>query len=216
MSEKLNKKGLERLWDKILLLADYIQGKISALEKSMPEQAKNGKLTIQKNGTEVQTFSANQGTDATANILVPTISNSAAVTQTGQMALDATEKNASIEGTLAHQIAQVNGNLTVESGRNILVNASCTGGTTQTYTISNDSVSNYRNLLFMLVTSGVTLASNVLDKNLFKSGQTQRVFWYDLSYLYYVDATYISDTQIQLQAVFPSSVTLGFVIVGFN
>lgn len=111
MSEKLNKKGLERLWDKILLLADYIQGKISALEKSMPEQAKNGKLTIQKNGTEVQTFSANQGTDATANILVPTISNSAAVTQTGQMALDATEKNASIEGTLAHQIAQVNGSL---------------------------------------------------------------------------------------------------------
>lgn len=68
----------------------------------------------------------------------------------------------------------------------------------------------------MLVTSGVTLASNVLDKNFFKSGQTQRVFWYDLSYLYYVDATYISDTQIQLQAVFPSSATLGFVIVGFN
>ena len=33
---------------------------------------KNGTLTIQKNGTNVQTFSANQSTNATANITVPT------------------------------------------------------------------------------------------------------------------------------------------------
>lgn len=32
----------------------------------------NATLTIQKNGTNVQTFTANQGTDATANITVPT------------------------------------------------------------------------------------------------------------------------------------------------
>ena len=32
----------------------------------------NGKLTIQKNGTEVATFTANQSGDATANIVVPT------------------------------------------------------------------------------------------------------------------------------------------------
>lgn len=111
MSEKLNKKGLERLWHKILLLADCIQGKISALEKSMPEQAKNGKLTIQKNGTTVETFTANQSGDTTANIVIPNVINSCAVTQKGQMALDAIEKNATIEGTLAHQIAQANSNL---------------------------------------------------------------------------------------------------------
>ena len=77
---------------------------------TIPSTAKNGRLIIQRNGAEIQTFTADQGTDATANILVPTISSSAAITQTGQMALDAIEKNASIEGTLAYQIAQQNGN----------------------------------------------------------------------------------------------------------
>ena len=77
---------------------------------TIPASAKNGKLTIQKNGTEVQTFTANQSTNAVANILVPTISNSAAVTQTGQMALDAVEKNAAVPGTLANQISQANSN----------------------------------------------------------------------------------------------------------
>ncbi len=78
---------------------------------TIPASAKNGKLTIQKNGTEVQTFTANQSTNAVANILVPTISNSAAVTQTGQMALDAVEKNAAVPGTLANQISQANSNI---------------------------------------------------------------------------------------------------------
>ena len=35
----------------------------------------NATLTIQKNGTNVQTFTANQSTDATANITVPTVNN---------------------------------------------------------------------------------------------------------------------------------------------
>ncbi len=78
---------------------------------TIPASAKNGKLTIQINGIEVQTFTANQSTNAVANILVPTISNSAAVTQTGQMALDAVEKNAAVPGTLAHQVQQVNSNI---------------------------------------------------------------------------------------------------------
>ena len=43
------------------------------------------------------------------------LSNSAAVTQTGLMALDAVEKNAAVPGTLAHQVQQINSNL---SGRN--------------------------------------------------------------------------------------------------
>ena len=49
---------------------------------------------------------------ATASVLGHVkLSNSAAVTQTGQMALDAVEKNASVAGTLANQISQVNSNL---------------------------------------------------------------------------------------------------------
>lgn len=40
----------------------------------LPAAANNGKLTIQKNGTTVATFSANQSGNATANITVPTFS----------------------------------------------------------------------------------------------------------------------------------------------
>lgn len=39
---------------------------------TIPAAANNGTLTIQKNGTNVATFGANQNTDATANITVPT------------------------------------------------------------------------------------------------------------------------------------------------
>ena len=39
---------------------------------TIPAAANNGKLTIQKNGTDVATFTANQSTNTTANITVPT------------------------------------------------------------------------------------------------------------------------------------------------
>lgn len=39
---------------------------------TIPAAANNGTLTIQKNGASVATFGANQSTDATANIEVPT------------------------------------------------------------------------------------------------------------------------------------------------
>lgn len=49
---------------------------------------------------------------ATATVLGHVkLSNSAAVTQTGLMALDAVEKNAAVPGTLAHQVQQINSNL---------------------------------------------------------------------------------------------------------
>lgn len=41
-------------------------------KKYVDDSIKNGTLTIQKNGTNVQTFTANQSTNATANITVPT------------------------------------------------------------------------------------------------------------------------------------------------
>lgn len=53
-----------------------INGKIdwsNILSKpTIPAAANNGTLTIQKNGTNVQTFTANQSTNVTANITVPT------------------------------------------------------------------------------------------------------------------------------------------------
>ncbi len=110
---------------------------------TIPSIAKNGRLIIQRNGAEIQTFTADQGTDATANILVPTISSSAAITQTGQMALDAIEKNASIEGTLAYQIAQQNGNLSkiviYEGTHNGIDISICAYGKVVVYTVACDN-----------------------------------------------------------------------------
>lgn len=146
------------------------------------------------------------------------ITQSSSVTATGQYVLDAIEKNASIEGTLAHQIAQANSNLAAQEGnRTILVNTTCTGGTTQNCAILNNSkISDWRNLLFLFVTNKQILSSNFLDRNFFIFGYAQRIFWYDTSYLYYIDVVYISETMVQIKAVYPSSASLGLIIVGLN
>lgn len=53
---------------------------------------------------------------ATATVLGHVkLSNSAAVTQTGLMALDAVEKNAAVPGTLAHQVQQINSKLSAKN-----------------------------------------------------------------------------------------------------
>ena len=78
--------------------------------KTIPAAANNGRLTVQKNGTDVQSFTADQYDDVVANIIVPNATRSAAVTQEGQLSLDAIEKNAAIPGTLAYELAQTNSN----------------------------------------------------------------------------------------------------------
>lgn len=59
-----------------------------------------------------------------ANVAVPTanISQSSAITETGTYVLDAVEKNASVEGTMAHDIAELNSNLAVKSTPNQITN----------------------------------------------------------------------------------------------
>ena len=49
-----------------------IDGTVYDVTPASPVSVGNGTLTIQKNGANVQTFSANQNTNATANIAVPT------------------------------------------------------------------------------------------------------------------------------------------------
>ena len=75
----LNERGLAHFWDNV----DNIkQDKLKAgtnitissdntISASQPK-VNNGTLTIQKNGTNVATFTANQSSNATANITVPT------------------------------------------------------------------------------------------------------------------------------------------------
>ena len=75
----LNKRGLTHFWENI---DDIKQDKLTAgtnitiaadntISASQPT-VNDATLTIQQNGTNVQTFTANQSTDATANITVPT------------------------------------------------------------------------------------------------------------------------------------------------
>ena len=75
----LDKSGLSHFWDKINAKK---QDKLTAgtnitisanntISASQPT-VNNGRLTIQKNGTNVATFTANQSGNATANITVPT------------------------------------------------------------------------------------------------------------------------------------------------
>lgn len=121
--KQLGIEGLGAVWTKVFELLKKITGnvdvqnkgdlqtQINNLIKKIPAAANNGKLTIQKNGTNVQSFTANQNGDATANIIVPNVTRSAAVTQEGQLALDAIEKNASIEGTLANELGKINSKL---------------------------------------------------------------------------------------------------------
>lgn len=54
------------------VLAPINENEDAVDKKYVDDSIKNGTLTIQKNGTNVQTFTANQSTNATANITVPT------------------------------------------------------------------------------------------------------------------------------------------------
>ena len=74
----LNKRGLAYFWDKInakkqnkLTAGSNITISGDTISASQPA-VNNGKLTIQKNGSSIGTFTANQSSNTTANIIVPT------------------------------------------------------------------------------------------------------------------------------------------------
>lgn len=72
---------------------------------TIPAAANNGKLTIQKNGTDVATFTANQSTNVTANITVPTkvseiTNDSGFTTNKGTVTSVAVKMNGTTKGTV--------------------------------------------------------------------------------------------------------------------
>ena len=93
----LDYNGLDYFWDKIdnkkqdkLTAGSNITISGSTISASQPT-VNNGQLTIQKNGSNVQTFTANQSGNATANIVVPTktselTNDSSFVTSSGTVA----------------------------------------------------------------------------------------------------------------------------------
>lgn len=95
------------------------------------------------------------------------LSNSAAVTQTGLMALDAVEKNAAIAGTLANQISQANSNLANKIGLKLKTETlTCSAGIIRNYTFPNLPTHNFS---FPIISScslnyeGVAVGRNVIE-----------------------------------------------------
>ena len=94
-----------------------------------------------------------------ANMAVPTanISQSSAITETGTYVLDAVEKNASVEGTMAHDIAELNSNLTgIDKQSTVLFDKTGSNKIAPTSTYIeiplNDVVTNYRFIVFDVYT----------------------------------------------------------------
>ena len=74
---------------------------------------KDGTLTIQKNGTAVGTFSANQATDETVNIEVPDVNNGTLTIQQNGTTVDTFTANSSSDKTVDIQCVDLTNNQTV-------------------------------------------------------------------------------------------------------
>ena len=75
--------------------------------------ANDGTLTIQKNGTTVGTFSANQATDETINIEVPDVNNGTLTIQQNGTTVDTFTANSSSDKTVNIQCVDLTNNQTV-------------------------------------------------------------------------------------------------------
>ena len=74
---------------------------------------KDGTLTIQKNGTTVGTFSANQATDETVNIEVPDVNDGTLTIQQNGVTVDTFTANSSSDKTVNIQCVDLTSNQTV-------------------------------------------------------------------------------------------------------
>ena len=74
---------------------------------------KDGTLTIQKNGTAVGTFSANQATDEAINIEVPDVNNGTLTIQQNGTTVDTFTANSSSDKTVNIQCVDLTNNQTV-------------------------------------------------------------------------------------------------------
>ena len=77
---------------------------------------KDGTLTIQKNGTTVGTFSANQATDETINIEVPDVNNGTLTIQQNGTTVDTFTANSSSDKTVNISVPTKTSDLTNDSG----------------------------------------------------------------------------------------------------
>jgi hypothetical protein len=83
------------------------------LDNLLAATPNDGTLTIQKNGTDIGTFSANQATDETINITVPDVNDGTLTIQQNGTAVDTFTANSSSDKTVNVQCVDLTSNQTV-------------------------------------------------------------------------------------------------------
>jgi hypothetical protein len=112
---------------------------------SIPAAANNGTLTIQRNGTTVQTFSANQSGNVTANISVPTkysdLTGLPTIPSVGNGTLTIQKNGSNVATFSANQSGAATANITVPTKVSELTNDSryTTEGHTHNYAGSSSA-----------------------------------------------------------------------------
>ncbi len=106
-----------------------LDGQIIDIPIPSPVTVNNGTLTIQKNGTNVATFTANQSGDSTANITVPTVNNGTLTIQ---------KNGTDVQTFTANQSRNATANITVPTKVSELTNDS--GYTTNKGTVTRVKV----------------------------------------------------------------------------
>ena len=106
-----------------------IDGQIIDIPIPTPTTVNDGILTIQKNGTDIATFTANQSGDTTANITVPTVNNGTLTIQ---------KNGTNVQTFTANQSSNATANITVPTKVSELTNDS--GYTTNTGTVTQVKV----------------------------------------------------------------------------
>ena len=91
---------------------------------------KDGTLTIQKNGTTVGTFSANQATDETINITVPDVNNGTLTIQQNGTTVDTFTANSSSDKTVNIQCVDLSSAQTVAGNKTFSGNTKFAASTT--------------------------------------------------------------------------------------
>ena len=128
---------------------------------------KDGTLTIQKNGTAVGTFSANQATDETLNITVPDVNDATLTIQQNGANVQTFTANASTNATANIQCVDLTNNQTVAGNKEFTGTTTAhdlVPSATDTYNFGS-STAQWNNAYIKSLTINGTAAGDILTHN---------------------------------------------------
>ena len=131
---------------------------------------KDGTLTIQKNGTTVGTFSANQATDETINIEVPDVNNGTLTIQKNGTTVGTFSANQATDETINIEVPDVNnGTLTIQQNSTTVDSFSANSSSDKTVNIqcvdltNNQTVGGIKTFSNAPVVNSISLDGKTID-----------------------------------------------------